>query len=151
VTEQEKLDTYLDQTLQIDRSDPAASQRVLDITGAWMYRSQEAPPVQTDWKPTVEYTLRRLNVPMTDTPSQATTAIDAGLATLDLAVQHANTQVQSLATMQEIVKNQGNILDAFAMILQLPSGALYMDMVPLLQGIVATAQGNLPSPDAPVQ
>jgi hypothetical protein len=85
-------------------------------------------------------TMQHLHIEFVENPSQCTTLIDAALFTLADAIQQANNTMQQTAAMQEAVKNQGNILDAFAMLLGLEQGKLYMDMVPTLQAIMAKAE-----------
>ena len=140
MTEQDKLDVYIDQTLQIDREDPANSQRVLDITGAWKQRASEPPAIQPDWATTVREVMSHLDLGMPENPTQATSHILAALGTLNAAVAQANQQVQSLAVREDIIRQQSNVLDAVAMLVNLPNGKLYIDMVPLLQAIVEHPQ-----------
>ena len=139
MTEDEKLDVYIDQTLQMDRSDPANAMRVHDITGAWKMRASEPAPLASGWRQTVAHVMQKLDLGVLteeDTPTSATGRLDAALDTIQNAIAQANIQVQKLAMRDEIIRNQSNILDAFAMILKLEQGKLYMDMVPMLRAIV---------------
>jgi hypothetical protein len=147
MTEQDKLAAYMYQTLAMDESDtsPAAAQRVHDITGAWMTRASEPPELPSGWRETVRLVMQRMDLGvLPDTPTQATTQINAGLDTFIAAISQANTQVQSLAMRDEIIKNQSNILDSFDVLLKLESGKLYIDMVPMLQALVEKA-GTAPT------
>jgi hypothetical protein len=139
MTEQEKLRVYFAQQ-GIDPNDAVADR----ITHAWMTRAQEPPPIAGDWKGTVQQILQRLDLGVPETPSQATTQIFSAMDTLRNAIEHANAAVQGLAMRDEIITNQGKVLDAFAMMLQLESGKQYMDMVPLMQAVIERA-GTAPS------
>ncbi len=138
MTEDDKLNVYIDQTLQIDRNDPANSQRVHDITGAWKMRASEPPPLASGWRQVAAHVMQKLDLGMIDneTPSSATSRIDASIDVMRSAISQANEQVQSLALRDEIIRNHTNILDSFAMLLNLKSGSKYMDMVPMLQALV---------------
>jgi hypothetical protein len=148
MTEQEKLAVYIGQTLQIDAADPFYAQRVHDITGAWMMRANEPPPLATGWRQTVAHVMQRLDLGEPENPTQATSAINASLDTLMQAISQANQMVQTLATRDAIIKQQSNILDAFAAVLQLEQGRLYMDMVPMLQSMKNAMEGK-PEPMPP--
>ncbi len=136
MTEAEKLDVYIDQTLQIDRTDPANATRVHDIAGAWMQRASEPPELPSGWRQTAVDVMQYLDVEVAQTPSAATTAIRSSLQAMTEAIRQANEQVQSLAMRDEIIKNQQNVLDAMAMLLKLPPGSFYADMVTLLRRVV---------------
>lgn len=141
MTEQEKLDVYLRETLRIDVTDPINFTRVADVTAAWMVRAAEPPVLLDDnWKGVVAHTLQRMKLAMVDSPLQATSLIDGAIDTAVDAINQANHVVQASATHLTVIKNQGHILDAFAMLLQAPSGSAYMDLIPKLQALV----GQLP-------
>ena len=93
------------------------------------------------WRAVVEHVMEHigLSATMVETPTQAASLIDVSLDTLRAAVDHANTQVQMVATYSNVVVNQGKILDAFAAVLGLPQGKPYMDMVPMLRELMAKA------------
>ena len=151
MTEDQKLTVYIDETLQIDRNDAVNSQRIHDIVGAWKMRASEPPPITTDWSVTVREVLAFLQLPMAETPTQATGQIIAMLSTLRQAVDQANVNMQGLAYRDEVIKNQSNILDAFATLLKLENGKFYMDMVPMLQALVEPKPVPDPDPQTPVQ
>lgn len=94
-----------------------------------------------DWRAVVEHVVERigLTADMVESPSQAASLIDVSLDTLRAAVDHANTQVQMVATYSNVVVNQGKILDAFASVLGLSQGKPYMDMVPMLRDLMVKA------------
>jgi hypothetical protein len=135
MTEDQKVFSYLE-SKGLDPSD-AGSQRVIDISEAWMYRSRlDAPPLVVAWDATVAQVMQRLDLGAPTTPEAATTSINAALDVFSNAINEANHMVQSLAVRDEIIKQQQNVLDAMAMVLHLPSGSKYIDMVPMLQAIV---------------
>ena len=142
MTEDDKLEVWLKNRHKIDlygQHDVATAQRVHDMTDAWKARASEPSAMPSGWRQVAEHLYQRLDLgALPDTPSLATTSLDAAIATIQSAVAQANIQVQSLATRDGIIQQQSNILDAFAAILKLESGKLYMDMVPMLQALVAT-------------
>jgi hypothetical protein len=103
--------------------------------------SPDAPPPTPEitksdgWRIVVMQTMQHLHLDFVENPSQCITAIDAALFTNSEAILQANNTMQQMAAMQEVIKNQGNILDAFAMVIGLPNGSMYMDMVPILQAL----------------
>lgn len=136
MTEDQKLATFIAETQKLDASDPANAQRVADMTSAWMMRAQEPPPLSTTeagWQQTVQHILQRLDLGyLAETPTQACSQIDAALDTILKAIAESNHVVQAAATRDAIIKQQSDILDAFAAVLHLQQGQLYMDMVPIL-------------------
>jgi hypothetical protein len=93
-----------------------------------------------EWDAVVAQIMRRLDLGTLEgvTPNNASTKINTALDVFSNAINEANHMIQSLAVRDGIIKEQSNILDAFAMILHLPSGSKYIDMVPMLQALVDT-------------
>jgi hypothetical protein len=146
MTEDQKVFNYLE-SKGLDPAE-AGSQRVIDISEAWMYRAQEAPPLVPAWDATVAQLYQRLDLGTPTTPEAATTVINAAIDTFANAVAEANGMVQGLAVRDEIIKQQQNVLDALAMILHLPSGSKYIDMVPMAQTMMDSVEGK-PTPMPP--
>lgn len=145
MTEEEKFNVYIDETLQIDRNDATQAQRIHDMHGAWMMRANEPLPMPTGWKEVARHLYQRLDLgDLPESPSLATTALDSTIDMFKGAIGQANVQVQSLASRDQIIQQQSNILDAFAAVLKLEQGKLYMDMVPMLQAVVAKAEEPRP-------
>jgi hypothetical protein len=149
MTEDQKVFNYLE-SKGLDPAD-AGSQRVIDISEAWMYRSQlDTPPLVVAWDATVAQVMQRLDLGAPTTPEAATSSINAALDTYTNAINEANQMVQTLAVRDEIIKQQQNVLDAMAMILHLPSGSKYIDMIPMMQAMVDSVEGK-PTPMPPYQ